>query len=123
MTVWVMEMTVDIAKAGGWPTGRADVIADDGIAEQAGWDPEILAVELAELIDLCTVEGFESFKQTDASRLASDDAPRRRRSGPAEGPFLAPSAPSGRERVNASRGNAEARRVQTAVASERGNVR
>jgi hypothetical protein len=187
MTDWVMETIVDIAKAGGWPTGRsiasgaleverrplihilranpqnarahankrrrqiaaglrkfsfinpvfvddanmiladhdrneraklegfsavpvvrfdrlvdlqkcADVIADDRIAEQAGWNPEILAVELGEWIDLWTVEGFERFKQTDAARLASDDAPRRRCSGPADGPFLAPSALGGRER-------------------------
>jgi hypothetical protein len=76
----------------------ADVIADDRIAEQAGWNPEILAVELGEWIDLWTVEGFERFKQTDAARLASDDAPRRRCSGPADGPFLAPSALGGRER-------------------------
>jgi hypothetical protein len=51
MTDWVMERTMDIAKPGGWPTGRSTVS------------------------------------------------------------------------VNASGGDEEARRVQTAVASERGNVR
>jgi hypothetical protein len=101
----------------------ADGIAADGIAEQAGWDLEFLAVELGGLIDLWTVEGFESFRQTDAARLASDDAPRRRCSGPADGPFLVPSALSGCETVNASGGDEEASLVQTAVASERGNVR
>ena len=33
---------------------RAEVIADSKIAEQAGWDREILAIELGELIDLLT---------------------------------------------------------------------
>jgi len=38
---------------------RAYVIADNKIAEQAGWDREILAVELGELIDLLPAEGFD----------------------------------------------------------------
>jgi hypothetical protein len=100
---------------------RADVIADNKIAEQAGWDREILAIELGELIDLLTVEGFESFEQIDTARFASDDAPRH--SGPADVPFLTTSPLSGCETVNASGGDEEARLVQTAVASERGNVR
>jgi hypothetical protein len=98
-------------------------IADNKIAEQAGWDREILAIELGELIDLSTVEGFENFEQIGAARLASDDAPRRRHSGPAEGPSLATSALSGGETANACGGDEEARGVQTAVASEHGNVR
>jgi hypothetical protein len=32
---------------------RAYLIADNKLAEQAGWDREILAIELGELIDLC----------------------------------------------------------------------
>ena len=43
---------------------RAYVIADNRVAEKAGWDPEILAIELQELIDLdldfdVTITGFE----------------------------------------------------------------
>ena len=38
---------------------RAYVIADNKIAEQAGWDREILAIELGELIDLLPTEGFD----------------------------------------------------------------
>ena len=98
-------------------------IADNKIAEQAGWDREILAIELGELIDLSTVEGFENFEQIGAARLASDDAPRRRHSGPADGPSLATSALSGGETANASGGDEEARDAQTAVASEHGDVR
>jgi hypothetical protein len=101
---------------------RADVITDKKIAEQVGWDREILAIELSELIDLLTVEGFESYEQIDTARFASDDAPRRRHSGPADGPFLTASPLSGCETVNASGGDEEARLLQTAVASERGNV-
>jgi hypothetical protein len=72
---------------------RADVITDNKIAEQV------------------------------AARFAGDDAPRRRHSGPADGPFLTTSPLSGCETVNASGGNEEACLVQTAVAWERGNVR
>jgi ParB-like nuclease domain len=38
---------------------RAYVIADNKLAEQAGWDREILAIELGELIDLLPAEGFD----------------------------------------------------------------
>src|SRR5271166_6859094 len=38
---------------------RAYVIADNKIAEQAGWDREMLAIELGELIDLLPVEGLD----------------------------------------------------------------
>jgi DNA modification methylase len=38
---------------------RAYVIADNRIAEQAGWNREILAIELGELIDLLPVEGLD----------------------------------------------------------------
>ena len=43
---------------------RAYVIADNRLAEKAGWDPEILAIELQDLIDLdlefdVTITGFE----------------------------------------------------------------
>jgi DNA modification methylase len=38
---------------------RAYVIADNRIAEQAGWDREILSIELGELIDLLPVEGMD----------------------------------------------------------------
>ena len=38
---------------------RAFLIADNKIAEQAGWDREMLAVELGELIELLPAEGFD----------------------------------------------------------------
>ena len=38
---------------------RSYVIADNKLAEQAGWDREILAIELGELIDLMPAEGFD----------------------------------------------------------------
>ena len=38
---------------------RAYVIADNKIAEQAGWDRELLAIELGELIELLPAEGME----------------------------------------------------------------
>jgi hypothetical protein len=65
---------------------RAYVIADNKIAEQAGWDREILALELGELIDLLPTEdldvsltGFEAAEidllmaDLSASRLAPED--------------------------------------------------
>src|SRR5664279_4540852 len=38
---------------------RTYLIADNRIAEQAGWDREMLAIELGELIDLLPIEGFD----------------------------------------------------------------
>ena len=38
---------------------RAYVVADNRIAEQAGWDRSLLAIELGELIDLFPDEGFD----------------------------------------------------------------
>jgi DNA modification methylase len=38
---------------------RAYVIADNKIAEQAGWDRDMLAIELGELADLLPVEGID----------------------------------------------------------------
>jgi DNA modification methylase len=38
---------------------RAYVIADNKIAQQAGWDRELLAVELGELVDLLPAEGMD----------------------------------------------------------------
>src|SRR5713226_2803734 len=38
---------------------RAYVIADNKIAEQAGWDRELLAIELGELSDLLPMEGLD----------------------------------------------------------------
>ena len=38
---------------------RAYVIADNKIAEQAGWDRELLSIELGELIDLLPIEGLD----------------------------------------------------------------
>jgi ParB-like chromosome segregation protein Spo0J len=38
---------------------RAYLIADNRIAEQAGWDRELLVIELGELVDLLPAEGFD----------------------------------------------------------------
>jgi DNA modification methylase len=38
---------------------RAYILADNKLAENAGWDRELLAIELQELIDLSPVEGFD----------------------------------------------------------------
>ena len=38
---------------------RAYVLADNRIAEQAGWDRELLALELGELVDLLPTEGLD----------------------------------------------------------------
>jgi DNA modification methylase len=38
---------------------RAYLIADNKIAEQAGWDRELLAIELGELVDLLPAEGLD----------------------------------------------------------------
>ena len=38
---------------------RAYVIADNKIAEKAGWDRELLSIELGELVDLLPVEGLD----------------------------------------------------------------
>ena len=38
---------------------RAYVVADNRIAEQAGWDRDMLAIELGELIDILPVEGLD----------------------------------------------------------------
>ncbi len=60
---------------------RAYVIADNRIAEQAGWDRELLAIELEELIDLLPVEGFDvsltGFETPEIDSLLADMAPSR----------------------------------------------
>jgi ParB-like chromosome segregation protein Spo0J len=42
------------------PQKRAYLIADNRIAEQAGWDHELLAIELGELIELLPAEGLDA---------------------------------------------------------------
>jgi len=60
---------------------RAYLIADNKIAEQAGWDREMLAIELGELIDLLPTEGFDvsltGFEAPDIDLLLADMAPSR----------------------------------------------
>jgi ParB-like nuclease domain len=60
---------------------RAYVIADNKLAEQAGWDREILAIELGELIDLLPTEGFDvsltGFEAPEIDLLLADMAPSR----------------------------------------------
>jgi len=64
-----------------------------------------------------------SFEEIGAARSASDDAPRRRHSGPTDGQSQATSVTRGGETVNTSGGDQEAKGAQTAVALERGNAR
>jgi DNA modification methylase len=60
---------------------RAYLIADNKIAEQAGWDREMLAIELGELIDLLPSEGFDvsltGFEVPEIDLLLADLAPSR----------------------------------------------
>jgi len=57
---------------------RAYVIADNKIAEQAGWDRELLSIELGELIDLLPVEGLDvsitGFETAEIDLLLADMA-------------------------------------------------
>jgi DNA modification methylase len=57
---------------------RAYLIADNRIAEQAGWDREILAIELGELIDLLPAAGFDvsltGFEAAEIDLLLADMA-------------------------------------------------
>jgi DNA modification methylase len=57
---------------------RAYLIADNKIAEQAGWDREMLAIELGELIELLPVEGFDvsvtGFETSEIDLLFADMA-------------------------------------------------
>jgi ParB-like chromosome segregation protein Spo0J len=58
---------------------RAYVIADNKLAEEAGWDREILTIELGELIDLLPAEGFDvsltGFEAPEMDLLLADMAP------------------------------------------------
>jgi DNA modification methylase len=60
---------------------RAYLIADNRIAEQAGWDREILAIELGELIELLPAEGLDvsltGFEAPEIDLLLADMAPSR----------------------------------------------
>lgn len=58
---------------------RAYLIADNKIAEQAGWDRETLSIELGELIDLLPVEGLDvsltGFDVAEVDLLLADMVP------------------------------------------------
>ena len=58
---------------------RAYLIADNRIAEQAGWDREILAIELGELTELLPAEGFDvsltGFETAEIDLLLADMVP------------------------------------------------
>jgi DNA modification methylase len=60
---------------------RAYLIADNKIAEQAGWDREMLAIELGELIELLPTEGFDvsltGFEAPEIDSLLADMTPSR----------------------------------------------
>jgi DNA modification methylase len=57
---------------------RAYLISDNRIAEQAGWDRELLAIELGELMDLLPAEGLDisltGFETSEIDLLLSDMA-------------------------------------------------
>jgi hypothetical protein len=57
---------------------RAYVIADNKIAEQAGWDRELLSIELGELIEPLPIEGFDvsitGFETAEIDLLLADMA-------------------------------------------------
>ncbi len=57
---------------------RAFLIADNRIAEQAGWDREMLAIELGELVDLLPIEGLDvsvtGFETSEIDLLFADMA-------------------------------------------------
>ena len=59
---------------------RAYLIADNKIAEKAGWDREILAIELGELIDIMPAEGLDvsltGFEAPEIDLLLADMATR-----------------------------------------------
>src|SRR3984893_4349306 len=61
---------------------RAYLIADNKIAEHAGWDRETLAIELGELTDLLPASGFDvsltGFEPPEIDLLLADMAPSRR---------------------------------------------
>jgi DNA modification methylase len=57
---------------------RAYLIADNKIAQEAGWDREILAIELGEMIELLPAEGFDvsltGFETSEIDLLLADMA-------------------------------------------------
>ncbi len=60
---------------------RAYVIADNRLAEQAGWDRDLLAIELGELIELLPAEGLDvsltGFEAPEIDLLLADMGPAR----------------------------------------------
>ena len=60
---------------------RAYVIADNKIAEQAGWDRELLSIELGELIELLPIEELDisitGFETAEIDLLLADMGPSR----------------------------------------------
>jgi DNA modification methylase len=60
---------------------RAYLLADNKIAEEAGWNREMLAIELGELADLLPAEGFDvsltGFETAEIDLLLADMAPSR----------------------------------------------
>jgi hypothetical protein len=58
---------------------RAYLIADNRIAEQAGWDRDTLAIELGELVDLLPAEGIDvsltGFEAPEIDLLLANFAP------------------------------------------------
>lgn len=77
---------------------RAYAIADNRIAEQAGWDREMLAVELGELIDLLPTEGLDvsltGFEIPEIDALLADLAPSNMQ--PEDTPIELPAQPTTR---------------------------
>jgi DNA modification methylase len=65
---------------------RAYLIADNKIAEQAGWNREILAIELGELTELLPAQGFDvsltGFETAEIDLLLADMASRQQQEDP-----------------------------------------
>ncbi len=63
---------------------RAYALADNALCDKSGWDREMLAIELGELIDLLPAEGFDvsltGFEAAEIDLLLADMAPPRSQS-------------------------------------------
>jgi ParB-like chromosome segregation protein Spo0J len=75
--------TVPVRRVENWTSAekRAYLIADNRIAEQAGWNRELLAVELGELVELLPAEDFDisltGFEVAQIDSLFAEMAPKR----------------------------------------------
>ena len=86
--------------AGGLSDAQAGayMLADNKLTEKAGWDREILAAELGDLIELLPLDGLEigitGFEPPEIDLILADHAGPKR--DPADRPFLVPDSPTTR---------------------------